>query len=253
MTTFSPKTPEPGWEKRWLREAWALVRGTPDILLVIVGLSVAAGLIKALTAADRVGLLMSATVNVTLACCLFSPLIAWGYFAIGRREGYVSGGFSGYAEAAQMSVRTGLFVLVCFATVWAFSDLVIAETDPEVPVSPITGWSVIRFAADGLAQGFIFGWAGMFRHLTVAMVGASPEENRIISTRAHDKLKAVFHNVTIHTLFVYFFCIPLPSPIVLVIYLLFFYWLYVSGREIIGGITGNKQTSQVRAAALGVA
>lgn len=253
MSTFSPKTPDPGWERRWVNEAWGLLRDTPEILLVMVGLSAAGGFIKAVAASDRVDLLTSSIVTIALACFLFSPLIAWGYFALGRREGYVSGRFTGYQEAAEMAVRTGLFVLCCFSVIWVLTLMTPATPPEEVRVKPITAWSVLYLGADGLAQGFVFGWAGMFRHLTVGMVGGSPDENRHISKRAHEKLLSVFPKVTVYAMITFFAVILLPGPVVLALYLGFFYWLYVSGREIIGGITGNRQASESRSPVLGAA
>lgn len=255
MSTFSPKTPDPGWEKRWISEALALMRGTPEVLLVTIALSAAGGYIKALAAPERMGLMVSSAVTVFLACFLFSPLLAWGFFALGRREGYVSGRFTGYNEAAEMSFRTGIFVLSCFGAAWLMTLIVPppAEAADLRPLKPITASSILYLGADGLAQGFIFGWAGMFRHLTVGMVGASADENRFISKRAHEKLVSVFPRVTIYAMASFFAVMLLPGWLVMALYLTFFYWLYVSGREIIGGITGNKQASQSRAPVLGAA
>lgn len=239
MTTFSPKTPDSGWERRWPREALTLMKSSPDIILVFLLIALAAGGVKSFVSVMGVGFGPQILVEVFLVCTVFSPLICWAQFAIGRREGYVQGRFGGYGEGVRISLNTALFVLAItmafFLTLWGRS---------LPPPDDLTLRMVVSSSASGLGQGVIFSWAGVFRTLTVGLVNAGMVENRIIAQKAHNKLTTVFPRVTVCLILVFYTSFLISQLLALVLFVVMLFITYVAGREIIGGITGNKHESE---------
>lgn len=236
MTTFTPQRPEDGWARRWPSEAFELMKQTPLTLLVFVVLSLASGFIIEISQKGPTEIFVQCALCVLLIC----PLFGWLFHSLGKHEGYVFGTFKGHEECMRMIVGPAIFVAVALSVLW-FSVGLNAAQAPERP--PIRLSDIFDSATSVMSMTFILSYAGMFSILAVPMVNMGKLQNEIVAKRAHAKLREVFPSVTMVAFL--FDMVPMslvPSFVHYAVQVFFLYVVYVAGREIIGGITGNKHT-----------
>ena len=237
MSVFAPQKPSEGWKRRWPEEAANLMRGTAYLLVIFVSVCMVGGFISAIAQEGPLKIFTESLLCVFVFC----PLISWLFHALGKHEAYVSGRFTGYQECIKLTLFLAIFVAVFLSLLWI--GAVSGQVPEDKPVLTLS--RVIAEASDGLTMAFIFSYTGMFRLLTVPMVNSGHIHNEIIARRSHDKLKEVFPRVTITTFLVSMWSeIILPPAVHFVLQVFLLYVIYVAGREIIGGITGNKDVAR---------
>lgn len=170
------------------------------------------------------------------------PLLAWLYHALGKHEKYIYSSFTGYGEVMKMSWPAVIIILILIAILLPgmMSETANAESAYESRLQEV--FSNANFI---ITSPMIFLYQGMFTFLVVSLVNAGPEENRIIAIKAQDKLKEVLPHIALQSFFALLLLRIFLPPFVVTGFIIFFYYMiYVAGREIIGGITGNAEESK---------
>ena len=241
MSTFTPKTPEEGWEKRWPKQAFQLITQTPHLIMAFLGIFAGASLIQCLIFQDltTIGKVVSETVfGDVLATLVFAPVIAcWLHYLV-RHEGYTKESFGGYAEAVKISFGTCLFLAMFFTALGFIAGFDSETTQSDNPLI----YNVLTNIETGMGIAFIASYAGIFRLITVNMMGDAVAENEMASRKAHEAMKRVWPGFMFQITIAFLLTSSILPPYVTIpLFVFFIYILYVAGREIIGGIKGNKQ------------
>lgn len=233
MSTFNVNTPKPGWEKRWPREAGELLMRSPGMVAALLAILVATGVAEEMVRFHVRNFWASSLFEIAKVSFIGAPAVAWFFFQLGRKEGYNHGRFRNYSEA----VRATIYVLVIILPL-----ALLFKLPPKT--HPVSLWGVIDSADQTLFLAFIWTIPFTFKLLGIAMMGWMSEvERKIIVDKAAAVLMStvgLFQMVGL-TLFLVF----LPDIIRLPLMVFIVFWLYVAGREIIGGITGNKQEEKI--------
>lgn len=234
MSVFAPQRPSEGWQTRWPREAFGLMRQTPHILLVICAVPLSCGFLLEIMPLNTLHLFTYGMMLSGVGC----PLIAWAFHQMGKHEAYVEGRFTEYGEPVKISIGTALFVMALMSLLW----IGVAQGQTE-PADALRLGRVFSGATNIITGAIIFSYAGMFRLLVIPMVNQGQVRNAVLAKQAHNKLREVFPSVSLVCLVVYIVLDRLlPGYVKLPLAILFLYIVYVAGREIIGGITGNRET-----------
>lgn len=231
MSAFSTNKPEPGWEKRWVREAFSLMVGNAHIILFFMMSCLLGGWLMTLMIGSDIPALLKYVLRVPFYFAFFSPVIVFTFYLIARSEGYVKGPFKFLWDSVQISLFTAVMCNVVTLPLFLITPL---------QAQPVSLISVTQNAAS-VALAFVFGSFGMFRQLATVMVQGSDDENRFISLSAYEQLKTVYPKITRDLIIMLMFTYVLFFLVALPIYMFFLFWVYVAGREIIGGISGNRE------------
>lgn len=238
MSTFSPQKPAPGWQRRWPAEAFQLMLRTPWVVAVVLAVSLGVGLIDAHITHHRSNIIFHAAAILLVG----TPLLTWMHYALGKHERYISGPFD-HIPTIMRRASSAVMALIIIVAFFMFMIPADAQVQNALDRSVLMrAWISANFI---LTTPMFFVYQGMFVLLVIPLVNAGDEQNVIIAQKAHAKLVEVWPRVTLHALLILFLVRPLVPPYLFTPLVIFAYYvIYVAGREIIGGITGNAEESK---------
>lgn len=241
---IEPRAPSPGWERRWLREAAGLVLQAPlAVILVLAGI-VVCGLLINLDTGLPLGistfLMMIATFYCgSLAVCLASR-------ALGESEGYVDRVLD-WAPVlrvfrASFPIFFGLSALTGFAAGSAEMLIDLSQTVPE-PAPERSFMSVILGdGADYVMSAVILSsFYGFVCIPCMTMLDVTYDQGITLTMRAANICGPMIVRAYAVMIPLALFVDSLPFWFSVPATVLLVFWVYVAGREIFGGVTGNKQ------------
>ena len=243
MSLVQVHDPRPGWETRWLRQAGVLAFRNGPLCLALLAMMIVPGFIANHLEIRFVSL------RVLLETAIWTSLVAlpfcvWMARAILRREGYAAPAF-GMEDLK--SLVPSMFLSCLAMTLPALVILAIEglATQPEGAGGYL---STLPLMAIPLVLGTRM---AMFLMVRAAM----PEWSTLECDQVAGKAATVFGRRVwrprrVLILSMVCLCAVLPFLAAGPLAVLGFFWFYVSAREIIGGVDGNRESSSRTSLAL---
>lgn len=241
---IDPKPPSSGWERRWLIESAHLIFLTPLAAVMAGGGIVASGLATISISGMSAGLDAFLSFFVSLYVALF--FVTTSIRVMGKSEGYLPRIFRlrPYSALTQSS-------FLFFFVISAYVGFVTGQQDLLSNPS-LDGAAVTNSAPESLALYLIAGsekfiavvlFASMIGFLTIpcfAMLDVSFRQGMLILMRALVTCRDVMKKGLIFMIPFMIIADMLPFYVTAPAAVFMVFWIYVAGREIFGGITGNR-------------
>lgn len=238
MSAFEPKTPEPGWQTRWPKEAAKLVFASGPIIVAYLVIMAGVAYLSILPSSH----VLSSLLMIILVVLAGGPTTVWFLHYIGRQDVGDMGFSPRYLDLIKVTAISAIGFMIPLMMISILFDTAGSGEGFKIDIWNRTS-TIMLFSYMILHQ-------TLFTPLSRAMTSEGDAEITIISEKAQARLNSVFPKSQGRLMiFWVLMSVFLPGPALCAMNLFFLFLLYVAGREIIGGITGTKEESYVEAPA----
>lgn len=233
MSTFKIHDPEPGWQKRWPKDAFRLLVRTPEAFATFLVIMPVAGAIKWALAHSGLPMGLYQPIGHFLATTIGIIAVMVMCKAFYRKDGYAS------APIGITSLRLPLFTNLIITIVMGFIGLLFLA----IP----GGGEDERAASLTLAQMIFMGHRDFFGFMITFMIGLwysvpvlaaggmSAEENAHVSKMIGDKIENLVPFYTAKMILSILFIFLVLGPLALFTGSFFVALIYVITKELYGG------------------
>lgn len=250
MSTFNINTPKKGWETRWIKEAFGLMVRTPEIIIVMLGVCFAIGYIEGKLMGNDVGPILSDLIILcVMTTIIAAPSLGWFFFHLGKHEGFTAGGFKDYKVSLRAVFEMCGIIIVTMLILSLFTEQGSERTNEHFTINQI-----MKMGSSTFMMALAACRPSMIMHVCAGMLpGMAYDERSTIASKASLKLYQTHFTIFMGVAILMGINMIASGLAVLALDVFFLYWLYVACREIIGGITGNRETSKARSGVLSAA
>lgn len=244
---IKPRAPSPGWEKRWIVEAANLIPQAPLAVILIFAGIVVSGCLTNLETGMPLGI--STFILTFVSFYVGSAASCLGMRLMGESEGYVE-------RVTQirpiLDVFRSSFLLIFLLSgvaglVSGMAEMIVANVQMEIqPRAPVTFSRIAASGSDCVTSAILFASVyGFIAMPCMMMLDVGYQRGLALSRIAVGICVDMVLKSYIVVIPAAYVVTSLPFFINIPLTIFFVFWVYVAGREIFGGITGNRQKDRV--------